>query len=221
VDRVFGAAFAGSATFWDPEAQQRVDTEPVALGALELPTGQLAVHDPGYEFQPEAMDRNVSPGVYPVDLCRRSWVAPDGTVSERAIVAAARLSFRRGAAAQFVPVRSSDAARELVFGVDSGLISIFDRSVLGRLAGASILDTIPESVPESAPGLPPAQIVATRFGSLFICTAGMGDGAYRAWWGLDPRGEVTHLVVDFGEPSTRGGEPSSFPRARSWARRPG
>ena len=198
VDPVFRAAFAGPASFWDPEHEERVLTERRALGDLHLPSGQVAIHDPGYEFAPDVLDRAVAPGTYPVDLALRSWVAPDGTVTERAITAAARVSFRAVAARRFVPVRSSDGTRELSFGVDSGLISVFDRSLLKRLAGTAILDTLPESVPESAPGRPPAQIVTTPAGSVFVCQAGMGDGGYRAWWGLGSDDEATELIVDFG-----------------------
>jgi hypothetical protein len=33
---------------------------------------------------------------------------------------------------------------------------------------------------------------------VFVCQAGMGDGAYRGWWGLGPRGELREIIVDFG-----------------------
>ena len=198
MEPIFGSAFAAPAAFWDPEAEHQVLTEPTLIGQLELPTGRPAIHDPGYEFAPEALDRGAAPGTYPVDLALRSWVADDGTMTPAALTAAVRVSFQANAARRFVPVRSSDGARELSFGVDSGLISVFDRSLLKWLAGTAILDTLPESVPESAPGRPSAQIVTSPAGSIFVCQAGMGDGGYRAWWGLDIKDEATELIVDFG-----------------------
>jgi hypothetical protein len=200
MEPVFRPAFAAPAAFWDPERQERVLTEPFAVGALAIPTGRLAIHDPGYEFAPEALDRAIPPGIYPVDLALRSWIGPDGTLVTRAITAAARVSISGGAADRYVPVRSSDGTRELVFGVDSGLISVFDRSLLSRLAGKAILDVVPENVPDAAPGRPHAQVVSTpEGGSVFLCQAGKGDGAYRAWWGLDADDEAVELIVDFGE----------------------
>jgi hypothetical protein len=200
VDVVFRSIFAGPASFWDPEEEERVLTEPWLLGTLALPTGRLAIHDPGYEFAPDALDRSAAPGTYPVDLALRSWIGPDGLLVERAITAAARLSFGGGVARAFVPVRSSDGQRELVFGVDSGLISVFDRSLLGSLGGKALLDSLPDDVPRSEPDRPPAQISSMPDGQrLFVCQAGKGDGAYRAWWGLDADGEAVEVIVDFGE----------------------
>jgi hypothetical protein len=200
VEPVFGPAFGGPASFWDPEDEERVETEPLSVGQLTLPTGRLAIHDPGYEFAPDALDRSVSPGTYAVDRVLRSWTGPDGNVVARAITAAVRVSFGGGEVRGFVPVRSSDGQRELVFGVDSGLISIFDRLVMRTLAGTALLDAVPDSEPETSEGLPPAGIVAGPGGvSVFMCQAGKGDGAYRAWWGLDAADEAVELIVDFGE----------------------
>jgi hypothetical protein len=142
----------------------------------------------------------VAPGTYPVDLALRSWIGPDGTLVPRAITAAVRLSVGGGDAREFAPVRSADGQRELVFGVDSGLISVFDRSLLPTLAGKAILDTMPEDVPRSEADRPPAQIWAMPGGEkVVVCQAGKGDGAYRAWWGLGEDGEAVELIVDFGE----------------------
>ena len=200
MESVFRSVFAGPASFWDPEAEARVLTEPRRLGALTFPTGRLAVHDPGYEFEPEALDRSLPAGTHLVDLGLRSWIGPDGSVATRAMNAAVRVSVGGREVSEFVPVRSSDGQRELVFGVDSGLIAVFDRALLRTLAGRAILDTMPDDVPHSAPGQPPSELWTTPGGEqLFVCQAGMGDGAYRAWWGLDPDGEAVELIVDFGE----------------------
>ena len=60
----FRRAFAGPAAFWDPEREERIITEPRAVGSLHLPTGRLAIHDPGYEFAPDPLDRDVSTGLH-------------------------------------------------------------------------------------------------------------------------------------------------------------
>lgn len=75
----FRRAFDGPAVFWDPEREERIVTEPRAVaGMLELPTGRLAIHDPGYESAPDPLDRDVPPGAHVVDLALRSWRNQDG-----------------------------------------------------------------------------------------------------------------------------------------------
>jgi hypothetical protein len=197
----FVRAFGTPAVFWDGEAGHRVATEPRPVGEMDLPTGRIAVHDPGYEFAPARLDRDVPPGRYPVDVALRSWTAPDGTERLASIIAAARLRFADEPAASHVPVRSATGGDEpAVFGVDSGLISLFDRSLLERLGGAAILDAVPATADQIPPEAMQARIVpAPGLTSVFVCQAGKGDGAYLAWWGLDDEGAAVELVVDFGE----------------------
>jgi hypothetical protein len=199
MEPVFRLAFDRPTAFWNPEREERVLTEPRSVGVLGLPTGRIAIHDPGYEFAPDRLDRDVPPGVHVVDLVVRSWTGDDGTFTTAAFTAAVRVAVRPGDARRFVPVVSSVNDRELSIGVDSGLVAVFDRALLDRLASSAILDAVPDSAPEGAPGQPPAHIVpAPGGGGIFVCQAGMGDGAYRAWWGLALDGEVVELIVDFG-----------------------
>lgn len=60
----FRRAFDGPALFWDPEREEGIVTEPFEVGTLELPTGRLAIHDPGYEFAPEPLDRDIPAGAH-------------------------------------------------------------------------------------------------------------------------------------------------------------
>jgi hypothetical protein len=199
IEPVLARIFAGAAAFRDPELEHRVLTEPAHVGMLRVATGNLAIHDPGYEFAPDPLDRTVLPGIYPVDLALRSWTASDGTLTPAAIIAAARVSIGTGAVRELRPVRSPDGRRELVFGVDSGLISIFDRSLLEDLAGIAILDAVPGSAPDRPATEPHAHIApGPRGSSVFVCQAGMGDGGYRAWWGVDAEDETVALIMDFG-----------------------
>ena len=199
MEPVFRLAFDGPAAFWDPEREERVVTEPRGVGALGLPTGHVAIRDPGYEFAPDPLDRVVPSGVHKVDLAVRSWTAADGTVTEAGLIAAVRVTVRHGEALRFMPVRTSAGDKELAIGVDSGLVAVFDRAFLAALSSSAILDAIPESAPEGAPGQPPAYILAVPHGGgIFVCQAGMGDGSYRAWWGLDEDDEAVALIVDFG-----------------------
>jgi hypothetical protein len=196
---VFKRAFAGPAAFWDPESEERYVTESEAVGAIELPTGHLAIHDPGYGFAPDPLDRDAPPGEHGVDFVLRSWTADDGTVTPRAMIAAVRVDLRPGRPERYVPVHSALHDRDLDIGVDSGLVSIFDRALLRELAGAAILDAVPDCAPEGTLGNPTAHIeAAPGGGSLFTCQAGMGDGSYRAWWGLDGNDDALELIVDFG-----------------------
>jgi len=197
----FVRAFSTPAVFWDGEAGHRVATEPRHVGEIDLPTGRIAVHDPGYEFAPARIDRDVPPGRYPIDVALRSWTAPDGTERLASIIAAARLRFGDNPAASHLPVRLGTGGDEpAVFGVDSGLISMFDRSLLERLGGAAILDAFPATADQIPPAELQARIVpAPGLLSVFVCQAGKGDGAYLAWWGLGEEGSVVELVIDFGE----------------------
>jgi hypothetical protein len=166
---------------------------------LHLPTGRLAVSDPGYEFGPEPLDRDVPPALHRVELALRSWRSDDGVVTPPLLIAAVRVSLQPGAAARFAAVRSALRGEPLDVGVDSGLVSVFDRAALPGLAGAAILDALPGSGPEHVAGGPAAHIVsAPGGGGIFVCSAGMGDGAYRAWWGETTEGETVELIVDFG-----------------------
>jgi hypothetical protein len=194
----FRRAFEGPAAFWDAEREQRIVTEPREVGSLELPTGRLAIHDPGYEFAPDPLDREVPPGRHRVDLALRSWIGDDGTFYPPHLIAAVRVTLRPGRPERFVAVLSALRGRDLDIGVDSGLVSVFDRALLPTLAGAAILDAMPETSTGTAAGAIEASIWPASAGSVFVCTAGMGDGGYRAWWGEDAEGETVELIVDFG-----------------------
>jgi len=194
----FRRAFDGPALFWDPEREERIVTEPFEVGTIELPTGRLAIHDPGYEFAPDPLDRDVPPGTHLVDLALRSWRNQDGSVAPPGLIAAVRLALRHGRAERFVPVRSALRGRDLDIGVDSGLVAIFDRELLPALGGAAILDAMPETSTGTDSGTLEAAVWPAAVGGVFVCAAGMGDGAYRAWWGEDSAGEAAELIVDFG-----------------------
>ena len=194
----FRRAFDGPAVFWDPERKERIVTEPRAVGRLDLPTGRLAIHDPGYEFAPDPVDRDVPAGSYPVDMALRSWTAEDGVYHPPRLIAAVRVSLRPGRPRSFVPVRSALRGGDLDIGVDSGLVAIFDRALLPELGGAAILDAMPETATGTPVGTIEAAIWPAAVGSVFVSTAGMGDGGYRAWWGEDADGEAAEVIVDFG-----------------------
>src|SRR2546427_272958 len=82
-----------------------------------------------------------------------------------------------------------DGDERAVFGVDSGLISVFDRALLERLGGAAVLDAVPAMADQIPPDAMQARIVpAPGLTSVFVCQAGKGDGAYLGWWGLGDDG---------------------------------
>ncbi len=194
----FRRAFDGPAAFWDPERQERILTEPRDVGSLTLPSGRIAIHDPGYEPAPDPLDRDVPAGAYPVDLALRSWTGDDGVYYQPGLIAAVRVTLRPGSPGRFVPVRSALRGEPLDVGVDSGLVSIFDRVLLPALAGAAILDAMPETSTGTPAGAIEAAIWPASTGGVFVCTAGMGDGGHRAWWGEDADGQAVELIVDFG-----------------------
>jgi hypothetical protein len=161
----FRRVFDGPGVFWDPEREERVVTEPRALGTLELPTGRLAIHDPGYEFAPDPLDRDAPPGGHAVDLALRSWTSEDGVVTPPLLIAAVRVALRPGRPERFVAVRSALRGQDLSIGVDSGLVAVFDRALLPTLGGAAILDAMPQTSTGSNVGSPNANIVPAAVGA--------------------------------------------------------
>jgi len=194
----FRRVFDGPAVFWDPEREERIVTELRALGVLDLPTGRPAIHDPGYEFAPDPLDRDAPPGPHPVDLALRSWTGHDGVFYPPGLIAAVRVALGSGRPERFVPVRSALRGQDLDIGVDSGLVAVFDRALLPTLAGSALLDAMPETSTGTDAKGPNAHVVPAAVGSIFVCTAGMGDGSYRGWWGENAAGEAVELIVDFG-----------------------
>lgn len=169
------------------------------IGELILPTGKLITADPTNGQFPEELIpfvRRVPPGTYPV-----FW----GLVDERLA--------RRTAPNIYTLIRFSECpithwemalcpeqnADELEdreyfgFGVDSGLGGFFDESVKpaleleenqarlgyrGTMVGEVLLDE-------------------STGGNLVVFTAGMGDGSYPCYWGLDAQDQPVCLLADF------------------------
>jgi hypothetical protein len=182
--------------------------EPHPLGALRLPTGQLAAFDPGVtDEDDEPFSVSVPPGAYQVT----AWV----TVLEKED----REWQRRVAALQLVvraePVTSwelalidSDDVAVLEDGeffgyaVDTGTGAFADLSVSKILAGWDSEDFEEAFDPDEFPEAPVPghfdRVVAPNSGAnLIMVESGWGDGYYPTYVGRTEAGEVACFVTDF------------------------
>ena len=164
--------------------------------------------------------RKVFPGVYPVDL----YIAKTPTWGER--VAVAMLTFAEGTASRYeLALRGKQAFEDLEdersyygFPVDAGLGSFFDQRT-GQLY-AKFTDKF---YSESPDGNIYDDFLASRFKenarspdnpddpgdwldfhlpdtpthNIPMFQSGYGDGLYPAYWGVDTRGNILNLVIDF------------------------
>jgi hypothetical protein len=185
--------------------------EIVTLGAIHLPTGQIAACDPFFCADAIPFERHVEPGVYGVELriVRSPGWGPR--------VACARIVFDRGGSV----VQSEEAAIAPQcrngYLVNSGLGSFMDESTRASFScllsdfysskpeGNYYTDVLAEELREQTsksgyPGnsgnwamhkLPDTNLDVAIFAS------GLGDGAYQSFWGLDQNGDPVFLLTDF------------------------
>lgn len=181
----FARAFATGSRFRDPTDDTIWTVEVHAVGHLDVPTGGLAISDPGYlqHQQPDLLDVEVLTGRWPCEVA-----VANGTV------AAMRVRFGAAPARAWAPAKLTEDGRLWGFGVDSGLIAIFDARAM--VAAHQVDATVdPVFMASSAPS---ALVVSLPAGpELFVSRAGKGDGAYPAWWGVDDDGARVELVVEF------------------------
>jgi Protein of unknown function (DUF4241) len=178
---------------WDAEIHEE------KIGNLTLPTGRLIAADPTDGMFPDeliAFTRTVPPGAYPV-VC--------GLVNERLA--------RRTAPNVYVLIRFSEhpimhwelalcpeqKAEELEgmqyfgFGVDSGLGGFFDESVKSALE----LEENQARLGYRRTMVGEILLDESTGGNLVVFTAGMGDGSYPCYWGLDAQDQPVCLLADF------------------------
>jgi hypothetical protein len=177
------------------------DIAVLTLGALELPSGRLAVAD-GVEPEAGMLAQAVPPGRYPFQLVIARFL--DG--SER--VAFAQVKFADRPASNWTNALFEDdtappEADELSgYEVNSGFGSLFDAQALQTWRGAitreaSLLGQLEAALRgNQRPGWSWARVVAPS-GSGYIVSAGLGEGFYGSYWGRDSEGVVVSLVTDF------------------------
>ena len=181
-------------------ADAEVTIDVVPAGELVLPTGYLAVHDPGWlEFTDDLLPFTaaVAPGRYPVHLAVLRWPGRDGmgrTVGARVLI-------RDGPVVSWEPALCGEQdpvllrADELVgFGVDAGMGCFFDFSL--RETFARVVQDQYDTL--AATPMDAAHLVTDpeSGGTLIAFTSGYGDGCYPTWLGRTHTGEVGCFVAD-------------------------
>jgi hypothetical protein len=183
--------------FFDGAAESPVPVENVVAAALKVPTGRMAVCDQGaWSFERDRHVWEVPAGEYPVDLA---------TYRHRAAMVRVRFSEER--AVRWVAALGTDARGvPLTIGVDAGMLAFVDASaapVLGRRWATDGEKFVPDTDALHAALTANGGDWATWWfepdasQSLLAVRAGMGGGAYPAFWGETAEGRRVAFVVDF------------------------
>jgi hypothetical protein len=182
-------------TRFTTEHGDKVTVERVSAGRLRLPSGRLAVQDPGwYEDKPEPLLATVPHGEYPVDLFR---FAGEGAPY------ACRISVTRK------PTRSwhlalRDGEHELFLGdgefygagVDTGTLALADATGWPHYKENDLEQAIAtagerglfHSLDDPRPNSPTNMIIMPTY---------WGDGSYPIWLGRSAGGKISCYLVDY------------------------
>ena len=154
------------------------------LGALATRTGALSVRDFAYDGHGlAALERRVPPGRYPVDVA---------IVATR--VAALRVQLSEAPVAAWHPATFTSGGH--VVGVDAANVAVFDVGSFVTLEAWQKERLFEEHVAEAP--RPNARLITLREkNDCVIVETGAGDGAYPCYWGVDARGNIARLFVDF------------------------
>ena len=179
-------------------ASFRFQNQPI--GALIVKSGQIGAADP---FQPEEyipFEETFPIGEFPVEL---SIVRIEEEGDDERI-AFARIVFSQQPTTDWeIAMRESSQDDPTYFPVDSTTAGFFDAAVADKIA--QLADDDEDWFNE----------IETEMGKVYkdtrswyvypvddlniaFFTAGLGDGEYRTYLGIDANGEKTQLVIDFG-----------------------
>lgn len=198
------------ASFFD--APPAPSTRIVELGSLAVPSGHIYCCDPFLSSEVGPLETAVSPGDYAVQMC--SMLRPEWGWR----VALARLVFSTHRVVQWrEAVYVMNGERSSEFRVDAGLACFMDastRDLLVRTVSALHVqgeranyydDVLAPEFKKNADPANPSHAgdwamhapMAGHRGNVALFASGLGDGLYRAYWGLDVAGNPAMLVADF------------------------
>ena len=154
------------------------------LGELATKTGVLSVRDFAYDAHGlAAFERRVPPGRYPVDAA---------IVASR--VAGMRVRFSETPVVSWHPATFPGGSH--VVAVDAANVALFDVGSFVTLEARERERLYAENVVETE--RPTARVITLREpNDCVIVETGAGDGAYPCYWGVDARGNIARLFVDF------------------------
>ena len=188
-------------------------TRVVRVGNLRLPTGRVFCCDPFLSHEVRALETNLSPGLFNVDVCVIEL--PDW--GHRVALARLHLS-RRNVVEWKEAMFTADATRVSEFRVDAGLACFMDEETQELFV--RIVDDFHTTHPDrnyyddvlaaefKRNADPTRQYEGGDWALHFplkgdprciaMFASGLGDGTYPAYWGLSDDGEPAMLVADFG-----------------------
>lgn len=177
-----------------------VDLAVLTLGGIEVASGVLVATD-GLLLDGPPLAAHVEPGRYPVQIVLARLTNGD----ER--VALVQMKFAeqpavRWAAAEPEGAEPADDDEITGFDVESGLACLIDAGALAAWraelgADPAALQSLERVLRENRrPAWTWARVRAAGAAGVLV-TAGLGEGTYAAWWGLDAAGERVSLVLDF------------------------
>jgi hypothetical protein len=183
-----------------------VVVEPVDLGPVVLPTGEIVACDPLVPHTTAFVDR-VAPGRYPL----RAWIAAmhkDGVQPQRRIAALQLVVSDEPAVSWTMAalpgqdVASLDADGYFGYGVDAGTGTLADRVAIealnewdyDRVEAAFIAAQIPDDPIEAVAS---AVVDEPTAANVYVVGSGWGDGVYATYVGWTAGGAVSSFVTDF------------------------
>lgn len=177
-----------------------VDLAVLTLGGIEVASGVLVATD-GLLLDGPPLDARVEPGRYPVQIVLARLTNGD----ERVALVQMKLAQRpavRWIAAEPAGAEPADDDEVTGFDVESGMACLIDASALA--AWRTELGTDPAALRSLEQVLrenrrPIWTWARVRAGGAagILVTAGLGEGSYAAYWGLDAAGTPVSLVLDF------------------------
>ena len=152
------------------------------VGIIRVTSGILGIMDFSYDiYNFEPLQRKVKPGKYPVE-----------TITLHNRVAGIRIKFDDHEQSVKWYAANTPSGNG-VYGVDAGNLAIFDVENLMSLSRIKKERIFNEWCLSGKPQL----VSMTGNDDCVISTSGFGDGAYPAFWGVNRRGEVASLYIDF------------------------
>lgn len=159
------------------------------VGDIHLPTGQLLACDPGFigamKFSP--IERTVSPGKYLVTI----------SIDDSGTIAASKIEFKSSKVAKWERARLLDKQHSEFahIDVDSGTACFIDFSIAEDITQEG-LDFINVVLSDDC-YYDIIDLPGSDGGNFAIFHAGLGDGSYPCWWGLDEDDQAVCFVADY------------------------
>ena len=202
----------------------RYDGTPLKLqqfGELNIPTGKIIVGDPMISiYDKDPFKREVLPGKYPVIAC----IAKTGESGDRYAVVKLEISKNRAVKWELALTAKQhleDLKGDETFGfpVDAGLgcfVDVQTRDLFNQydeaftkknknwniytevLAAEFKKNAIDQNDPNDAGNWVNFYLPNKPALNIIMFSSGYGDGYYSSYWGLDDKGQVCSLVIDFG-----------------------